>query len=145
MRRDNFPKRVSALYQDAVENLRFFKRQQWGVTNYALLIYAAVYFLRCEPFPPLKALLLIVVILTGVASIAVLAQLEGSILWARRRVDRIHVDYFTDPERADLKLEPKAGLLDPFIVILLAFVCGMGAIIIVLLVLYAGCSATPFS
>ena len=40
------PDQILAIYQDAVDNLRFVKQQQWRVTNYALLVYAAVYFLR---------------------------------------------------------------------------------------------------
>jgi hypothetical protein len=38
-----------ALYQDAVENIRFAKLQQWRVTNYAVAIYAAALFLRTTP------------------------------------------------------------------------------------------------
>jgi hypothetical protein len=30
------------LYQVSVTDLEFFKRQQWSVTNYALLLYAAI-------------------------------------------------------------------------------------------------------
>lgn len=41
---DPFPRHVQALYQDAVDNLRFAKQQQWNVTNYAALVYAALFF-----------------------------------------------------------------------------------------------------
>jgi hypothetical protein len=37
---NQFPSHVQALYQDAVDNLRFAKQQQWNVTNYAALVYA---------------------------------------------------------------------------------------------------------
>ena len=30
------------LYQDALDEIRFSKRQQWAVTNYGLLLYAAI-------------------------------------------------------------------------------------------------------
>ena len=35
---EEFPGQHDALYQDAAENLRFVKAQQWRVTNYALLV-----------------------------------------------------------------------------------------------------------
>ena len=50
------PKHIEMLYQDAVDNVRFAKQQQWSVTYYALLVYAAVFILKnfnpetCEPF-----------------------------------------------------------------------------------------------
>src|SRR5947208_12682515 len=49
------PVHVEAAYKDAVENIIFLKRQQWVATNYAVLVYAAIfvisgaYFSRTEP------------------------------------------------------------------------------------------------
>ena len=37
------PRHVEAAYKDAVDNIIFLKRQQWVATNYALLLYAAVF------------------------------------------------------------------------------------------------------
>jgi hypothetical protein len=37
------PKHVEAAYKDAVDNILFLKRQQWVATNYALLVYAAIF------------------------------------------------------------------------------------------------------
>jgi hypothetical protein len=39
----DMPRRVEAIYKDAVENIRFVKRQQWVITNYSILILAAIY------------------------------------------------------------------------------------------------------
>ncbi|MCG6975562.1 MAG: hypothetical protein LJE56_04040 [Acidiferrobacterales bacterium] len=38
----NTHEELRLLYQVSVTDLEFFKRQQWSVTNYALLLYAAV-------------------------------------------------------------------------------------------------------
>jgi hypothetical protein len=38
----NSHEELRLLYQVSVADLEFFKRQQWSVTNYALLLYAAV-------------------------------------------------------------------------------------------------------
>ncbi len=34
---------IEAAYKDAVENMLFLKRQQWVATNYAILVYAAIF------------------------------------------------------------------------------------------------------
>ncbi|KPK11709.1 MAG: hypothetical protein AMJ68_04875 [Acidithiobacillales bacterium SG8_45] len=38
----NTHEELRLLYEVSVKELEFFKRQQWSVTNYALLLYAAV-------------------------------------------------------------------------------------------------------
>ena len=35
---DKMPRRIEMIFQDAVDNLRFIKQQEWTVTNYALWI-----------------------------------------------------------------------------------------------------------
>jgi hypothetical protein len=37
------PEYVGAAYKEAVDNILFLKRQQWLATNYALLLYAAIF------------------------------------------------------------------------------------------------------
>ena len=37
------PQHVEAAYKAAVDNIIFLKRQQWLATNYALLVYAAIF------------------------------------------------------------------------------------------------------
>jgi hypothetical protein len=37
------PEHVEAVYKAAVDNIIFLKRQQWLATNYALLVYAAIF------------------------------------------------------------------------------------------------------
>ena len=37
------PGHVEAAYKDAVDNIIFLKRQQWVATNYAVLVYAAIF------------------------------------------------------------------------------------------------------
>src|SRR6266540_1014860 len=41
------PVHVEAAYKDAVDNIIFLKRQQWVATNYALLVYAAIFVIHC--------------------------------------------------------------------------------------------------
>jgi hypothetical protein len=144
-RGDDFPSRINALYGDAVQSLRFFKQQQWSVTNYALAVYAAVYFLRSLTFlqtSAAKALLLVLVCITWFASVLVLGQLEKSIMRDRRRIDRIHLSYFSASEISRLELEsPNAARSaivrsEHLIFWLLVLVSSAGAAMLSLILLY---------
>ena len=44
------PVHVEAAYKDAVDNIIFLKRQQWLATNYALLVYAAIFVISAHYF-----------------------------------------------------------------------------------------------
>jgi hypothetical protein len=44
------PSHVEVAYQDAVHNMTFLRRQQWIATNYALLVYAALFAVSAEYF-----------------------------------------------------------------------------------------------
>jgi hypothetical protein len=44
------PVHVEAAYKDAVDNIIVLKRQQWVATNYALLVYAAIFVISAEYF-----------------------------------------------------------------------------------------------
>ena len=44
------PEHIKLAYDDAVQNVMFFKRQQWVATNYAVLVYAALFVISAEYF-----------------------------------------------------------------------------------------------
>jgi hypothetical protein len=44
------PSHVEVAYQDTVNNITFLRRQQWIATNYALLVYAALFVVSAEYF-----------------------------------------------------------------------------------------------
>jgi hypothetical protein len=44
------PEHIGAAYRDAVDNIIFLKRQQWLVTNYVLLLYAAIFIISAHYF-----------------------------------------------------------------------------------------------
>jgi hypothetical protein len=44
------PKHVEVAYREAVDNIVFLKRQQWLATNYALLLYAAIFVISAYYF-----------------------------------------------------------------------------------------------
>jgi hypothetical protein len=44
------PVHVEAAYKEAVDNTMFLNRQQWMATNYALLVYAAIFVISAQFF-----------------------------------------------------------------------------------------------
>ena len=44
------PEHIKLALDDAVNNIMFFKRQQWVATNYAVLVYAAIFVISAEYF-----------------------------------------------------------------------------------------------
>jgi hypothetical protein len=44
------PEHVGAAYKAAVDNIPFLKRQQWLATNYALILYAAIFLISAHYF-----------------------------------------------------------------------------------------------
>lgn len=81
------------LYQITTQDLVFFKQQQWSVTNYVLLLYAAVVGLTqlseiettsCERF-----VLCVLATVLGISGIVILWKIEKSIAVRRDRLDKI--------------------------------------------------------
>src|SRR5262249_55738103 len=91
------------LYHDNVESLRFYKQQQWKVTNYALLIYGVILFLQRAAVP--TPLLIALAFFTWLTNIFVLGHLEKSIMRVRWRIDLLHGRYFTPYEVSEFDLE----------------------------------------
>jgi hypothetical protein len=80
---------IRLAYQSALEDIRFFKKQQWIVTNYTLLIYGAVVagskvVTSCR-FEWLACILGAI----GLLSLLLIAQLQCSTDRARDRKDAI--------------------------------------------------------
>ena len=76
------------LYQMTVQDLAFFKAQQWSITNFTFLLYAAIVglkqLLRASCFSSL--LLGIIAVLVGTSSIYLLRRFEISIEGRRARL-----------------------------------------------------------
>lgn len=131
MATNNFPPRLQVFYQDCADNIRFLKQQQWRVTNYALLIYAAVYLLHSElsvKACEVKAGLSVLLALAWLFSLFVLYQLERSMDRFRDRIDWIYRERFTEKEQVALSLLPKTS--DQGIFRVLIAVSSIGAAIL---------------
>ena len=127
-----FNDQLAVLYQDAVDNIRFLKQQQWSVTNYAALIYAATLYLYSQGWlgrPDMRINLVSFPLVACVANIVVLWMLQKSMSKFRDRVQWMYKNQFTDTQRAELKLLPRDLAEDRSIAILLTLFTLLGALV----------------
>jgi hypothetical protein len=81
---------VQAAYKDAVDNIIFHKRQQWVATNYALLIYAAIFVISASFFSRTdvaRGWLGFLVVLTFLYHLVTIYLLQESVARFRDRLD----------------------------------------------------------
>ena len=101
------PEHIKLAYEDAVNNMMFFKRQQWVATNYAILVYAAIFVISAEYFSRTdfaRNWLGIIAIATFFFHLYVIYSFDAAISKFRERLDWIYRTYFSGDERANLKL-----------------------------------------
>ena len=106
------PRHVAMAYKDAVDNIMFNKKQQWVTTNYALLIYAAVFVVSANFFSRndmVRALLGFLTFLTFVYHWYLMNIFQETITKFRSRLAWIYGTYFTPNEQDGLRLslEPR--------------------------------------
>src|SRR5205807_1079769 len=98
---------VEAAYKDAVENINFLKRQQWVATNYAVLVYAAIFVISGTYFSRTdfaRNMLGIVTLVTFVIHWYMIYVFQRAIQRYGRRLDWVYQTYFSREERVGLDL-----------------------------------------
>jgi hypothetical protein len=101
------PEHIKLAYEDAVKNVMFFKRQQWVATNYAVLVYAALFVISAEYFSRTdfaRNWLGIFAIATFIFHLYALYSFDVAISKFREGLDWIYRTYFTGAEQTNLKL-----------------------------------------
>ncbi len=76
-------------YQSAEENIRFFKRQQWMVANYAILIYGSMVAIARLLGPLINEWLMCIIGTIAIFSFLLIIQLQCSTQIARNRLKEI--------------------------------------------------------
>ena len=87
--------------------MMFFKRQQWVATNYAILVYAAIFVISAEYYSRTdfaRNWLGIIAIATFFFHLYVIYSFDAAISKFRERLDWIYRTYFSGEERNNLKL-----------------------------------------
>ena len=128
------PEHVETAYKGAVDNIIFLKRQQWLATNYALLVYAAIFLISAHYFSRTdvsRNWLGVLTIATFVIHWCMLHVFQRSIEKFRNRLGWIYRTYFSEDERAglDLQLEPRSYWYQPELYIGLIAVSLVGAVL----------------
>ena len=114
------PERLTLVFQQASENVWFLKQQQWRVTNYALLAYAALFVLRhydaVNPTPTDIWAFRACLLAAAVFHIALLINLQFGLQKFRARIRELY-KYYKPEERAalGLSIERASFWQDPYI------------------------------
>ena len=128
------PEHVGAAYRDAAENIIFLKRQQWLATNYALLLYVAIFVVSAHYFSRTdfaRNWLGVLTILTFAIHWYMMHLFQRTIEQSRDRLGWMYRTYFSADERAglDLQLEPRSYWHQPEVFIGLIAISFVGALL----------------
>jgi hypothetical protein len=126
------PRHIGAAYKEAVDNLIFSQRQQLVATNYAIIVYAAIFLVSANFFSrndTVRALLGVLTALTFLYHLYMLRLFQDAITSSRSRLAWIYKTYFAREEQAglNLSLEPKPYLYQAFVWLGLIAVSVVGA------------------
>ena len=130
-----WPPHIAALYQEDTTQLRFMKRQQWAITNYLVLILAAIFGIDIAigGLPGWQTCAAgVLVWVAAIVAIFLIGKIQFDMKRIRKRLRTIQLKYFSDDERRDLGIGTKKKRLSydwPFTGALIA-VCILGALIV---------------
>jgi hypothetical protein len=94
------PQHVASVYKELVDGLRSMKEQQWTITNYAVLLLAAVFAVAAKGLnvPHLSSKLNLLIAVTAVIGTSLLIRIQYNMARLRARLDKMDDIYFTDQE-----------------------------------------------
>lgn len=103
------PPQISNVHNATIANIEFFKKQQWAITNYTILIYAALFGLHkslnnisaCE-----RCTLVSLTAFTFICSTAMLIRMQFATGKERKRLGCIHEDWLSEAQRNRMGIEP---------------------------------------
>jgi hypothetical protein len=142
----DMPRRIEALFRDAIDNIRLLKRQHWAITKYAILVDAAIYALVIH-YPGHCTVRVLLTVLAAIVlgyGVIVLINFQSSMTKFRNRIAWIYVQpYYTDEQRKVLELgtQPKGFWHDPMFLIGLIGVLAVGCAIVITVIWTAQPSA----
>jgi len=95
---------VKILYKEAVDNILFLKRQQWTITNHALVGFAAIVAISRGANNVEVTLLTVGAVLAWGYAVACMAHTQYTMTKYRRRLTHIYRKYFHSDEQDQFKL-----------------------------------------
>src|SRR5262245_3618596 len=99
-KQQHMPEHVASVYKELVDYLKDMKQQQWTITNYAILLLAAVFGIAAKglTISHLHSKLKFVTVVIAVLGTTLLGIIQGSIARTRARLDKMDATYFSDSE-----------------------------------------------
>jgi uncharacterized integral membrane protein len=122
---------VSTVFKELFGEIKSAKQRQWTITNYGLLILAAIYAVRHQLPAGVTHLqsklnfLAILAIATAIVGSFFLVRIQSHMARSRCRLDKLHKTYFTpdelipklaDPDSCCVRLPPAHPLQKPTVV-----------------------------
>ena len=92
------PSHILTVFNQLFEELRSMKQQQWTITNYGLLILAAIYAVKLSGVPHSQTYLKILAGATAVLGSSFLLCVQYNMVGTRWRLDTVHNKFFISSE-----------------------------------------------
>jgi hypothetical protein len=92
------PPHVTAHLGYLFDQLKFMKQQQWAITNYGVLILAAIYAIKLPYLNHVQSWLKGLAFVTALAGSGLLLRIQDDMAKVRRRLDTLLKTYFTEDE-----------------------------------------------
>ncbi len=98
------PPHGSIVFKELFDDINSTKRQQWTITNYSVLILAAIYVVNLSDY---GALLINMALITAIVGSALLLRIQWHMARSRIRLDKIYKTYFVEDELKAVGLSDK--------------------------------------
>ena len=95
---DDMSPHASAVFKELFDEIKSAKQQQWTITNYGVLILAAIYWVKLPEVPHSQSKLKFLTIMTAVVGSGLLLRIQCNMGRSRRRSDKLQRTYFTQAE-----------------------------------------------
>ena len=92
------PPHILTVFNQLFEELKSMKQEQWAITNYGLLILAAIYAVKLSGVPHSQTYLKILAGTTAVLGSSFLLWVQYNMVGTRWRLDNVHNKFFTSSE-----------------------------------------------
>jgi len=131
---EELSEQANVIHKLMYEQVDFLKKQQWTITNYIALIYAAVFVIGKELRSTfdLKWVLIAAVFIACGYGLFALRALQVDLAEARKRLDKASREIFGDKEYSQLGLKPDPNPFwrGMFFTLALMLVLVVGAVIV---------------
>jgi hypothetical protein len=131
---EELSEQANVVHKLMYEQVNFLKKQQWTITNYIALIYAAIFVIAKElgSRSDLKWILIAAAFIACGYGLFALKALQVDLAEARKRLDKASREIFGDKEYSQLgmKLEPNPFWRGMFFTGALMLVLVVGAVIV---------------